>query len=87
MGKQLNLTPWLMPEDQIIAGLLGLTLDEYRDLSHSGVRDVRDMNDRVLYYYIIVSPLNPESTLRKLNMSKSGMIYLPPDLRSRANPA
>jgi hypothetical protein len=83
MGKLLNLKPWLASEDQIIAGLLGLTLDEYRDLSHSGIREVRDMDDNVLYYYMIVSPLNPDATLSKLKMNKSRMIFLPPDYQVR----
>lgn len=83
MGQLLNLEPWLISEDQILAGLLGLTVQEYRDLSHSGIREVRDMNGHLLYYYLIVSPLNTAVTLSKLNMSKSRMIYLPPDFLTR----
>jgi hypothetical protein len=83
MGRQINLTPWLFSEQQIVAQLLGLTLKEYLDLSHSGLREVRDFNDTVLYYYIVVSPLNAETTLAKLKMTKSRIIYLPPDYMSR----
>ncbi len=83
MGKLPNLKPWLASEDQIIAGLLGLTADEYHDLSHSGIKEVRDLDDKVLYYYIVVSPLNPDATLSKLRMNKSRMIFLPPDYRAR----
>jgi hypothetical protein len=82
MGKLLNLKPWLASEDEIIADLLGLTPDEYRDLSHSGIKEVRGMDDQVLYYYMVVSPLNPDTTLAKLKMNKSRMIFLPPDYQA-----
>lgn len=85
MGKLLNLRPWLASEDETIAGLLGLTLDEYQDLSHSGIREVRDMDDQVLYYYMVVSRLNLDTTLAKLKMNKSRMIFLPPDYQARKN--
>lgn len=83
MGQLLNFEPWLVPEDQTLAGLLGLTLQEYRDLSHSGIKEVRDTRGHLLYYYMVVSPLNTASTLSKLKMSKSRMIFLPPDFLAR----
>ncbi len=83
MGQLLNLNSWLISEDQVVAGLIGLSLQEYRDLSHSGVKEVRDMNGHLLYYYIVVSPLNTAVTLAKLKMSKSRMIFLPPDFLTR----
>lgn len=83
MGQLINLNSWLISEDQVVAGLLGLTLQEYRDLSHSGIKEVRDMSGHLLYYYMIVSPLNTAVTLSKLKMSKSRMIFLPPDFLAR----
>lgn len=83
MGQLINLNPWLISEDQVVAGLLGLTLQEYRDLSHSGVKEVRDLNGHLLYYYLIISPWNTAATLSKLKMSKSRTIFLPPDFLTR----
>lgn len=83
MGMLSNLGPWIVSEDQIIASMLGITLNEYNELSHGGLKEVRDMNGKILYYYMEVSPLNPESILRKLNMSKSRIIFLPPDYKQR----
>ena len=85
MGRLLPLRPWLASEDQIVAGMLGLTLEEYRDLSHGGIKEVCDMDNNILYFYLEVSPLNPEATLRKLKMNKSRMIFLPPDYKEKKN--
>jgi|GEM_PF-2310834 len=83
MGKLLPLKPWLASEDKIISEMLGLTPEEYKELSHSGIKEVCDMDNNVLYFYMEVSPLNPESILRKLNMNKSRMIFLPADYKER----
>lgn len=68
-----------VPSEKKIAELLGLTLEEYGQLSHSGLRAVRGMNDEIVKYYMVISPLNPESILKKLQMNKLRMIYFPPE--------
>lgn len=65
-------------EDRL-AQLLNLTKEEYRQLSHSGLKKVDGLDGRTLYYYIQVSPLNPESLLAKIKMDRKRMVYFSPD--------
>lgn len=67
-------------QDERIAHLMGLSLEEYNQLSHSGIREIRDLKGEVLYYYTIVSPLNPESILAKIKMDRKRMVHFPPDV-------
>lgn len=66
--------------DQRLAAALGLTREEYEQLSHSGIRQTTDAEGEILNYYITVSPLNPDAILQKLKMDKMRTIYFEPDL-------
>ncbi|PSK91658.1 hypothetical protein [Taibaiella chishuiensis] len=66
-------------QEDRLAKLLNLSRDEYAELSHSGIRKVNDLNGDPLYYYIKISPLNPEYLLTKINMDRKKMVYFSPD--------
>lgn len=66
-------------EKQRLAHLMGLSAAEYDQLSHTGIRAIRDMDGHVMNYYTIISPLNPAHILQKINMNKMRMVYFPPD--------
>ena len=70
-----------LQEEYRVADLLGLTLQEYRQLSHSGIRQISGFDGAPLSYYITISPLNPDTILAKLNpkMNKMRMIHFPAD--------
>jgi hypothetical protein len=70
----------MAPSDIKVAEILGLTLDEYAQLSHSGLRELSDNNGEVYQYYMMISPLNAPEVLAKLNMNKKRVIYFPPDI-------
>lgn len=62
-----------------LAQLLNLTQEEFSQLSHSGLKKVEGLDGGTLYYYIQVSPLNPESLLSKIKMDRKRMVYFAPD--------
>lgn len=68
-----------MPGEQQIATLLGLSPEEYVQLSHSGLRSITGLNGKPMQYYMEVSRLNPENILDKLPMNKQRIIYFSPD--------
>jgi|GEM_PF-1827929 len=70
------------PTEKQIAALLGLTIPEYRQLSHSGLREMTGLDGKPLYYFLTVSPLNPQHLLDKLQtrMDRRRMICFPPDI-------
>lgn len=64
-------------EDLKMADMLDLSLKEYKQLSHSGLRVVWGINGKPIHYYIMISPLNPDAILEKLRpkMNKERIIY------------
>jgi len=68
-----------IPGQEMIAGLLGLSREEYQQLSHSGIRPIAGLDGAPMQYYMEVSRLNPEDILVKLPMNRQRMIYFSPD--------
>lgn len=65
--------------DWKLAMLLGLSLEEYHDLSHRGLKELTDIFGNVNEYYIHVSPNNKGGTLSKLDLDKYGYIRFKPE--------
>ncbi|WP_162903096.1 hypothetical protein [Taibaiella koreensis] len=68
-----------MPGKETIADLLGLSQEEYQQLSHSGLRPIAGLNGAPMQYYMEVSRLNPENILVKLPMNRERIIYFSSD--------
>lgn len=71
------------PHKDRLAQLLNLTREEYHQLSHSDIKTVHGLSGSPLYHYIIISPLNPENILSKINMDQRRMVYFPPEAFER----
>jgi hypothetical protein len=65
--------------DRRIAKLLGLSIKEYLHLSHSGLREITNSSNKVIQYYLEVSPNNQPEVLRKLKLNKNNIIYFDPE--------
>lgn len=65
--------------DQVIAGLLGLTLTEYLLLSHKPIEAFTDLNGNITEFYIHVSANNSPDVLKKLKLDKSNFVRFRPE--------
>ena len=74
MGEQKTVAPWRLPSDELIAHYLGLSANEYCELSHSGIYALYDHKGDIIQFYTIISPLNPEHLLNKIKMNRMRMI-------------
>lgn len=69
-----------VPEQQIrlpdsaIAQLLGLSLGEYHKLSHRPMEDFKDMEGRVIAFFMHISPNNDKDILAKLKLDHSNFV-------------
>lgn len=81
MNTEFKRQSWELPSEDRVAELLGLTRDEYTQLSHSGIRQISGLDGQPVSYYTTISPLNPDSILGKLRpkMNKMRMVYFSPD--------
>lgn len=66
-----------MPTEEYFAQYLGLSMNEYSELNHTGIRALCDHTGTIIQYYTIISPLNPEHLLLKIKMNKMRMVYFP----------
>jgi hypothetical protein len=65
--------------DWKIARLLGLSLPEYHDLSHRGLKELTDIFGEVIEYYIHISQNNKTEILNKLDRDRYGYVRFGPD--------
>jgi hypothetical protein len=65
--------------DASIAKLLGLTIDEFRNLSHLPIEADMDINGKVIGFYIKVSTNNNPRLLSKLNHDKNYVVSINPE--------
>ncbi|PSK94619.1 hypothetical protein [Taibaiella chishuiensis] len=69
-----------VPEQQIrlpdsaIAQLLGLSLGEYHKLSHRPMEDFKDIEGRVIAFFMHISPNNDKDILAKLKLDHSNFV-------------
>lgn len=68
---------WL--SDRAMAGLLGLSLNEYLTLSHRPIEALEDINGNVLEFYIHVSPNNEPDVLGKLKIDRNNFVRFTPE--------
>lgn len=64
--------------DSKMASLLGISEEEFRRLSHSGIRDLTDSYGVVYKHYIQFSPNNDRTLLDRLNLNRSKTVYFTP---------
>ena len=62
-----------------MATLLGISEEEFAQLSHTGVRDLKDSYGVVYKHYIQFSPNNDLALLEKMNLNRSNTVYFTPD--------
>lgn len=58
-----------------LAHLLGISLEEFMRLHHSGLKEVTDSELQVYKYYIQFSNDNPPDILDKLDMDAQNNVY------------
>lgn len=61
--------------DQHLAHLLGISLEEFKKLHHSGLKEVTDSELQVYKYYIVFSRDSPSDILDKLDMDAQNTVY------------
>ena len=61
-----------------LASLLGISEDEFSQLSHSGIRDLTDSYGVIYKHYIQFSSNNDDHLLERLNLSRSKTVYFTP---------
>lgn len=60
-----------------MAGLLGISPNEYAQLKHSPIWSVKAEDGEILKYFIVIDHDNPIAITRKLKMTILRMVYLP----------
>ena len=69
-----------VPEQQIrlpdsaIAQLLGLSLGEYHKLIHKPMEDFKDLEGRIVAFFMHISPNNDKEILAKLKLDRSNFV-------------
>jgi hypothetical protein len=58
-----------------LAHLLGITLEEFTRLHHTGLKEVIDSEMQVYKYYLQFSKDNPPDILDKLNIDAQNIVY------------
>ena len=69
--------------DQKLAMLLGINIDDYRDLVHKGLKEVLDQAGLVTGYQMQISASNNANLLEKLDIGKDHMVRFTPDYVQR----
>ncbi len=68
--------------DESIVKILGITLEEYKALSHKPLKTFLDLQGNIREYYIQVSTNNDPEVLKKLSMDKRNLVrFKPEDVR------
>jgi len=62
-----------------VTSLLGVSEDEFKTLSHSGIRDLKDSYGVVYKHYIQFSPNNDRELLERMNLNRSNTVYFTPE--------
>jgi hypothetical protein len=65
--------------DYALAELLGLSLDEFHDLSHKPIDANTDAMGKIVEFYIHVSSNNSPHLLAKLRLDKNNFVRFRPD--------
>jgi hypothetical protein len=66
-----------------MTSLLGVSEEEFKRLSHSGIRDLKDSYGVVYKHYIQFSPNNDRELLERMNLNRSNTVYFTPEQLSR----
>lgn len=63
--------------DRHIANLIGITVEDYQSLEHSGIQEVTSSDDMVYGHYIQFSNNSPKEILTKIkNIDSTNTVYL-----------
>lgn len=65
--------------DWKLAGLLGLSIREYDELSHRGLKELTDVHGEIKEYYIYISAENSLEILNKLNLDRYSYVRFRPE--------
>jgi hypothetical protein len=70
--------------DNLVAGLLGISVEDYQRLDHSGIQDVTSNNGLVYSYYIQFNDNSPKEILNKIKgIDSTNTVYFDTGLLDR----
>lgn len=65
--------------DESIVKILGITLEEYKTLSHKPLKAFLDLRGNIREYYMQISTNNNPEVLKKLSIDKRNLVRFRPE--------